>query len=216
VRTIVYVDSFNLYYRMLKPNPRFKWLNIHELARQVLRPANQVIRVNFYTARVSGRLDPHAPARQQVYFDALATVPEIKIHFGSFLMAEKWGELIHPPQFRPALDIAPPWPTVVRILKTEEKGSDVNLAAHLVRDALTRAFDVAAVLSNDTDLVEPIRIVAEECGLPVGLISPVERPAASLARVSTFLRHIRPRHLASAQFADPVPGTTLRKPAHWI
>ncbi|MDX2224209.1 MAG: NYN domain-containing protein [Rhodospirillaceae bacterium] len=216
MRTIVYVDSFNLYYRLLKQQPRFKWLNVCELARQVLRPSNQVTRVNFYTARVSGRRDPHAPARQQVYFDALATVPEISLHFGNFLMAEKWSELVHPPQFRPGTTIAPPWPTVVRVLKTEEKGSDVNLAAHLVRDALTGAFDVAAVLSNDTDLVEPIRIVARECNLPVGLIAPVKKPAAGLVGVSSFVRHIRSHHLAVAQFHDPVPGTAIRKPPTWV
>jgi hypothetical protein len=41
----------------------------------------------------------------------------------------------------------------------------VNLGVHLVRDAFRRAFDVAAVLTNDTDLVEPMRIVTRELGM---------------------------------------------------
>ena len=32
--------------------------------------------------------------------------------------------------------------------KTKEKGSDVNLAAHLVRDAFQRAFEVAVLITN--------------------------------------------------------------------
>jgi hypothetical protein len=39
--------------------------------------------------------------------------------------------------------------------KVEEKGSDVNLASHLLLDAFQNSFDVGAVLSNDSDLVEP-------------------------------------------------------------
>ena len=41
----------------------------------------------------------------------------------------------------------------------EEKGSDVNLSAHLLNDVWKGLFDAAAVISNDTDLVTPIRMV---------------------------------------------------------
>ncbi|WP_141245942.1 MULTISPECIES: NYN domain-containing protein [Mesorhizobium] len=34
--------------------------------------------------------------------------------------------------------------------KTEEKGSGVDLGAHLVRDAFVDAFDLAYVVKNDT------------------------------------------------------------------
>ncbi len=50
------------------------------------------------------------------------------------------------------------------MVKSEEKGSDVNLGAHLVRDAFTDAFDVAVILTNDSDLVEPVRIAVQEAG----------------------------------------------------
>jgi uncharacterized LabA/DUF88 family protein len=45
----------------------------------------------------------------------------------------------------------------VEILDTEEKGSDVNLAVHIINDAWSNHFDVALVLSQDTDLIEPLR-----------------------------------------------------------
>jgi hypothetical protein len=135
MKTNIYVDGFNLYFRLLKANPSLKWLNPKLLAEQVLQPRNVIQTVRYYTARVSGRLDARAPARQQVYLDALATVPEITVHMGNFLTAPKWAGIVHPPQTLPPVLIPPPWPDVIRVWKVEEKGSDVNLASHLIRDA---------------------------------------------------------------------------------
>jgi hypothetical protein len=218
MRTNVYIDGFNLYYRLLKSSPQFKWLDLRALASAVLQPQNQIQAVRYYTARVSGRFDPNAPARQQVYLDALGTLPGVTVHMGNFLVMGKWAELVHPPQFRGGTTphCEAPFPDVVKVWKTEEKGSDVNLGSHLLRDAFLGAFEAAAVLSNDTDLVEPIRIVAQEIGLPVGLICPVARPAAGLAGVASFIRHIRPQHLSASQFPDSVPGASVQRPAAWV
>ncbi|WKA26219.1 NYN domain-containing protein [Bradyrhizobium roseum] len=221
MRTIIYVDGFNLYYRMLEQRPDLKWLDIKQVAEKTLRPENQVIGVRYYTARVSGRHDPQAPGRQQVYFDALSTIPEISLHMGNFLSAKKFAGLVHPPSFRPhlAAPLPQPWPVVVRVHKTEEKGSDVNLASHLLLGAFRNDYDVAAVLSNDTDLVEPIRIATRELGKVVGLLSPVSAPAPQLRAVSSFVRHIKISDLASSQFPDPIilpDGTALIKPATWV
>lgn len=217
MRTCVYIDGFNLYYRLLKDNPALKWLDLKALSIALLQPQNQIQAVRYYTARISGRFDPAAPARQQVYLDALMSVPEISIHLGSFLVSKPWAGLIHPPQMRGGLvpQFTPPYPVVAKIWKTEEKGSDVNLASHLVRDAYTGSFDVAAVLSNDTDLVEPIRIVTQELGLPVGLLAPVPVPSASLAQVASFVRHVRIQHLQASQFPNQIPGIGIARPASW-
>lgn len=221
MRTIVYVDGFNLYYRLLEKRPHLKWVNPKALAEQALSAQNQVTQVRYYTARVSGRTDPTAPARQQVYFDALATVPEISVHMGTFLSSTKFAGLVHPPEFRPHLPtaMAPPWPAVVRIHKTEEKGSDVNLASHLLLDAFRGNFDVAVILSNDSDLVEPIRIATQALGKVVGLLTPVSNPNPQLRQVSRFVRHLSTGHVAAAQFVNPITlpdGTQIIKPATWI
>ena len=221
MRTIVYIDGFNLYYRMLKSNPQSKWLNPLALAQAVLDPQHQVIRVNYYTARVSSRAhDPNAPARQAIYLRALGTVPEIAIHEGNFLASETWMPLATPPDARPLGYVwTQPLPAVVRVTKSEEKGSDVNLGAHLVRDAFTGAFDLAVVVTNDSDLVEPIRIATQEAGRRVGLLKPVKFATKSLTDVSSFHLHIRPGHLAKAQFPNPLiaaDGTQILKPNSWI
>ncbi len=206
-----------MYYRALKPIGH-KWMNIDALSEAVLPASNRITAIKYYTARVSGRIDPGAPARQHAYLRALESLPRVTIHYGNFLTGKKWAGLVQPPQFRP-VHVLPPGVAahVAYVWKTEEKGSDVNLGVHLVRDAFTHGFDEAAVLTNDTDLVEPIRIVTQETGLPVTLLTPVSRPATSLVAVSSHVRHIRP-YLGPCVFPDHVKlagGKTVVKPAGW-
>jgi uncharacterized LabA/DUF88 family protein len=218
MRTIIYIDGFNLYFRLLEKQPALKWLNVKVLGERLLQPANKVIGVKYYSARVSGRVDPAAPARQQLYLNALHTVPEISVHMGTFLWSKKFAGLVKPPEFRPRIILPPPWPNVVKVVKVEEKGSDVKLACHLLLDSFQNNFDVAAVLSNDSDLVEPIRIVTQVMGKPVGLLSPVSNPNPELCRASSFIRHISVSDLAASQFSSPLmraDGSSLLKPASW-
>lgn len=217
-RTIVYIDGFNLYYRALKGTAH-KWLDIVALSQAVLPKTCQIVGVNYYTAHVSGRVDPTAPTRQNAYLRALRTLPLVQIHLGNFLVSQKWAGLVQPVQFRPAVALPNPGPVpnVAYVWKTEEKGSDVNLGVHLVRDAFQGKFELAAVLTNDTDLVEPIRIVTQELGLPVTLLAPNGGPATSLKRVATSTRHIVP-YLAPCQLPSiiPVAGKSpIQKPATW-
>ncbi len=58
MRTIVYVDGFNLYFRLLKSRPALKWLDVIKSAEALLNPTNKIVGVKYYTARVSGRFDP--------------------------------------------------------------------------------------------------------------------------------------------------------------
>lgn len=105
---------------------------------------------------------------------------------------------------------------VAEVHTMEEKGSDVNLAAHLLNDAWKNAFDAAIVFSNDTDLIEPIRMVAVERQKPVTVVCPGRwAMAPGLQRVATHQRHIHRSMLVAAQFPDPIPGTTIRKPVNW-
>jgi hypothetical protein len=112
---------------------------------------------------------------------------------------------------RPLLDAL-----IAEVHTMEEKGSDVNLAAHLLNDAWKASFDAAAVFSNDTDLIEPIRMVTAERKKPVFVVCPGRwQMAPGLELVSTHQRHIRRAMLAAAQFPDPIPGTTISKPVGW-
>jgi hypothetical protein len=210
MRVSVYVDGFNLYYRALR-GTAYKWLNLQTLAHELLDPADSVSAIRYFTARVSSRSgDPDAPRRQQLYLKALKTLPSLTVHYGRFLPKTKWRPITHP-HWDPHV--------FVEIHDTEEKGSDVNLAAHLLNDGWHGRYDVALVMSQDTDLLEPIRMVTSGLDKLVGLVwldgaSPNKR----LRSVASFVRHVNASRLARAQFPNPVMGCDghhVYKPDGW-
>ncbi len=193
MRTMVYVDGFNLYYRALR-GTGFKWLDIDKLCRSVLDPANKIEEIKYYTANISGKFDKDAPTRQQIYLRALRSIPNLTIYRGRFLTTTSKGPCVSQPS------------KIGHIYRSEEKGSDVNLAVHLVADGFRDAYDAAVVLSNDTDLVEPIRLVNEELRKPVGVICPASKCAGQLART----RSLRPPHLQAEAAPSSISKTNQR------
>ena len=116
------------------------------------------------------------------------------------------------------ISLAPGGPTGAVVVRTEEKGSDVNLATMLVADAYRGKFEVAAVLSTDSDLALPIELIRKELGLPVGVLFPKKRYSVELARAAAFKRTFDDRLLRQCQFADTLldaAGRTISKPRGW-
>jgi hypothetical protein len=219
-RTYIYVDGFNLYYRLLSKEPRLKWLDLKFLFREILDIDNEIVKIRFFTARISGRGDLDRPRRQQLYLSALSSLSEVSIHYGNFLLSKKFARVKHPPEFMPPLQVQlqQPWPDLVKIHKTEEKGSDVNLACYLLLDAFQAKFDVAAIVSNDSDLVEPLKIATKELGKTVGLITPVPSPNQKLKEYASFVRHITRSDLARSQFPLDIhlpDGRIISRPDVW-
>jgi hypothetical protein len=206
MKTNVYVDGFNLYYGAVRKTP-YKWLNIHKLCRLLL-PQNQIHRIRYFTALVQNTPnDPTKAQRQQTFIRALETLPNFSVHYGSFLASNVRMPLVHPTAtHHNAL-----------VVKMEEKGSDVNLASLLLADAFRQDFDVAVVLSNDSDLVLPIEIVATELGLPVGILNPHKRFAVELMKVASFRKQIRKGALRASQFPRTLTDAngTITKPPGW-
>lgn len=208
MRTAVYVDGFNLYYGCLKGTP-YRWFDIKAACEAVLEKQNQITSIKYFTAMVSADRNPASPGRQKAYIKALeANCPEMLTIYGHYLS--------HPVSM-PTVD--PGLPKYVRVLKTEEKGSDVNLAVHLINDAWRDAFDCAIVISNDSDLAEAVHLVkAEHPKKLVGAILPLRqgrRASHQLRMAVDFVRQFRPATLKAAQLPDPIPGTTLAKPVGW-
>ena len=160
----------------------------------------------------------HHPRRiRDTYLKALGTLPNLHIHFGNFQVTNAWMPLAEPLQFWPPGQAPFPIPNSFCAVKTEEKGSDVNLGADLVRDAFLGAFEHAVLVTNDTDLKEPLRLVVQEVNLPATLLTPTNRPAVTLRDLATEVRHLSP-YLGVSQFPDPVIGSDGRliaKPADW-
>ncbi|MBI4332556.1 MAG: NYN domain-containing protein [Chloroflexi bacterium] len=157
-----YVDGFNLYYGCVR-NTCYKWLNLATLCRLLTRgQAVQCIR--YFTALVNPpTYDPDQRRRQLTFLRALKTIPNLTIHYGQF-RANRVS--------RPLANPASGAPVMVKVLDTKEKGSDVNLATYLLFDGFRKEYEMAVIISNDADLVEPIRLVTKEMHLPVGIWHP--------------------------------------------
>ena len=205
LRTYAYIDGLNLYYLAVKGTP-YRWLNVAELAQRML-PKYRIERVKYFTALVRARSDPNSPVRQQIYLRALRTVPNLSIVFGRFMAHRVPMRRAKPPHKR------------VLVIKTEEKGSDVNLATHLVHDAHNDRFDQALVVSNDTDLMEPIRIVCREIGKAVGVVSPKldSAPSRDLRASAAFIKRLRKGVLRDSQFPPRLVDDrgVFHKPPAW-
>lgn len=201
----VYIDGFNLYYGALKRSP-YKWLDPAALS-QTLLPSDTIQHIHYFTARVSSRpYNPTSAHDQGLYIRALKTIPNLTIKYGHFLTHSVPMYLTN---VMPAQKV---W-----VDKTEEKGSDVNLASHLLRDAYAKCFEVAVLVTNDSDLAEPVRIVAEEIGLPVGILNPHQFHSRELRQYATFLKRIRQGDLAASQFTRTLTDRkgTFAKPTGW-
>jgi len=203
-RAIVYVDGFNLYYGSLKGTP-YRWLDLVKLS-ELMLPDHTIVEVKYFTAIVDS---PSGSVRQQVYISALESRGRVSTYRGHFLSHVKkkprksgcsqCGEIR------------------AEVVVTEEKGTDVNLATHLVYDACTDAFDVAAVVSNDSDLVMPVRFAREKCGKTVGVLNPQRHPAQALLKSVDFYKKLRPGVLSASQLPEVIEcdGKQYQKPPTW-
>lgn len=204
MRTNVYIDGFNLYFGAVKGTP-YKWLDVQRLCEQLL-PPHDIQSVKYFTARISARAsDPQAPTRQQAYLRALATRPKVRLFYGHYTSHEVTLPLANTTPVRFA-----------RVIRTDEKGSDVNLAVHLVNDCHTLMLDSVVVVTNDSDLAEALRI-AKGLGKNVGILNPHRHPSNKLAQHCTFQKSIRHGVLAACQLPNPVNDARgpIHKPAGW-
>jgi len=204
------MDSTSITYGALKDSIH-KWLDLKQLFTNVLQPKNKIERIKYYTARVSARPeDLDAPTFQDIYLRALELyIPELTIVQGHFVRKQVQMRLATPINGKYFADV----------IKTEEKGSDVNLAVHMVNDGWQNQYDCAVVCSNDGDLSEAIRIVRRELHKTVLLVVPGDKknrpPSVALKRWASYTLRISEEHLAKSQLPNPIPGTTIHKPKSW-
>lgn len=207
LRTIVYIDGFNFYYGAVQ-GTRWKWLDPVALFRKVLGAQNALVKIKYFTARVRpSPNDPNLNVRQDTYLRALrAYCPLLELHYGHFL------------RHRVAMEHANPPPPSVEVWKNEEKGSDVNLALHVLNDAWLNAYDCAVIVSNDSDLAESLRLVKAQHQKIIGLVTPgapKRKTSRQLRECADFMKPIRTWMLHESQLPDRIPGTTIHKPPDW-
>lgn len=230
LRTNVYVDGFNLFYGAAKQTS-YKWVDLAALCQQVL-PSLTINRLRYFTALVKPMpADPQTRLRQEVYIRALETLPDLTVHYGHYLQSTVSMRLANP---------QPGGSRYADVLKMEEKGSDVNIATYMLVDAFRNDCEQLIVITNDSDLAEPVRIINREMNIPVGIFNPhtgdtatrrsrisgkplqKATPSVTLKRAARFYREITSEgpscHMALSQFSDQVmdsAGRTITRPADW-
>ena len=215
-RTRVYVDGFNFDYAAFAKgrgkHAAFRWLDLPRFFDAVL-PDLDITHMRYFTAKV--RPAPWKPtdfanaARQERYLRAIASLPRTTVHEAKFSTWEVTRHLAGPVGVEP---------TYVTVWDTKEKGSDVSLASYMLVDGFKGLYNAAIVVSDDSDLLDPVRLVRSELGLKVGVVRVrVHRASVFRAEVD-FVRSVRRWHFATCQLpavVDLPGGGVIRKPSGW-
>lgn len=241
MRVGVYVDAFNLYYgvkKQLGSAPGWKWLDVRVLAaRYAGWSGSHVDRVVYCTARVNDPTNPGQTQRQSFYLKALAASGSVDVieegYYSSW--AKESVMTVDPLGTRMPRALVDSQRTLhwdarlpvrrnaggavlATVRKREEKGSDVNVATHLIVDVLERRIDAAIVVSNDSDLALPIRVARTH--VPIGLLNPGTNPlAGDLKGLPTdgvgrhWWRSLDPQYVQACQLPDPSEG--IHRPPGW-
>jgi len=199
-RVIVYIDGFNLYFGIVEAGyGSNKWLDVKKLTQSLLQSNQEIIQVKYFTSRVGN--DPEKQKRQSTYIEALESIG-VKVYYGHYqrgtVECNRCGNI---------------WPTY------SEKMTDVNIATQIIIDAYKDNYDMAMLVSGDSDLVPPIKVIHENFKQKrVFVAFPPKRHNSSVSLVAKGSMTIGRKKLADSQLPNEVQktdGYILRKPSEW-
>ena len=138
----------------------------------------------------------------------MATTPGVEAQYG----------VIRPRiKIRRLADRIPGLPEFVRILDSEEKATDVNLATRRLVNGFTGTYEQAVVVSNDSHLAAPMKYVRDELSLKMTVVNPDNRNHThrNLIDSATYVRRLRKSHLRRSQFPPAINDAQgpITKPA---
>ncbi|WP_420438103.1 NYN domain-containing protein [Candidatus Poriferisodalis sp.] len=201
-RVAAYIDGFNLYHGLMEAKlGSSRWLDLRAMCSNLLKPHQQLVSVRYFTTRV--RNDPEKQARQGTYIDALLAHGGVEIDFGHFLSK--------PAQCKQCGK---------RWQRSEEKKTDVNIAVRLLDDAYDDLFDVAIVISGDSDLAPPIESVQRRHPAKTVVVAfPPKRRSAELRRAARVALPIGDGVIRRSRLPDSIfkaNGHKLQAPQGWL
>jgi len=201
-RVIVYIDGFNLYFGLKSRNwKRYYWLNLQEMAKNLLSPNQQLVATKYFTSRISG--PPDKARRQSTFLDALGTLSDFEFFYGRYQQNKRYCRHCGKTD-----------------LISNEKMTDVNTATEMMADAFANKFDTAIVVSADADLTAPISKIRAFFGTKTVVVAfPPKRSSFDLQRVASATLNIGRGVLAKSVFPPSVQqanGHILTRPAEWI
>ena len=199
-RVVAYIDGFNLYFGMREAGfDKCRWLDVVKLINSLLEPNQELIKVKYFTSRVSN--NPDKQKRQSTYLDALESTGT-QIIYGNYqdnnTECNRCGHV---------------WKSA------KEKMTDVNIATSMIIDAFKDKYDMAMLISGDSDLSPPIKAIHELFKQKrVFIAFPPKRHNSTMAIVSRGSMIIGRKKLVDAQFDEVViskTGFKLRIPDQW-
>ncbi len=200
-RVIVYIDGFNLYFGIKSKGwDDTLWLNIKGLANSLLKENQLLLETKYFTSRV--RNNPPKEKRQGTYIEAIETLRDVSVYYGHYQSKiEQCRKCGHSYPYN------------------SEKMTDVNIATELLCDAFTDKYDIAIIVSGDSDLVPPITAV-KNCfpDKKVVVAFPPDRFNNNMKLVASGSLFIKRVKLTSNQLPDIVikpDGFNLVKPFEW-
>ena len=200
-RVVAYIDGFNLYFGLKSAGwKRYYWLNLQLLAKNLLKPGQDLVFTKYFTSRVSYPAEKER--RQSTFLEALETLNDFRIYYGHYQSdpqrCRKCGHKVWIPN---------------------EKMTDVNIAVEMLSDAYQNLFDVALVISADSDLSPPLLAIKELFPEKRVVIAfPPQRHSAQLQRLAHGFIQIGRASIARSAFPAKVPkadGFILRRPTEW-
>jgi hypothetical protein len=77
--------------------------------------------------------------------------------------------------------------------------------------------DAAVLVSNDSDLLTPLKVARHRFGLAVGLLNPHPIASKALVPVASFVKQVRPGVLSVSQFPETLQDQKgeIRRPFAW-
>jgi uncharacterized LabA/DUF88 family protein len=177
----------------------YKWLNVKKLVLSLLQPNQELVEVKYFTSRVNN--NPDKQKRQSTYLDALESI-DVKIIYGHYQNGteecNRCGNV---------------WKSA------KEKMTDVNIATSIIVDGFKDEYDMAMLISGDSDLTPPIKSIHDLFkNKRVFIAFPPKRHNNSMSIVAKGSLTIGRKKLLDAQFNDEViskSGFKLTIPNEW-
>ena len=200
-RVIAYIDGFNLYYGIKQGSHNDTlWLDIRLLALNLLKPDQELVFTKYFTSRVKN--DPPKEKRQKAYIEAIETLDDCHIYYGR-----------HQFNIEECRKCGHSYPYAI------EKMTDVNIAVEMLGDAYLDKYDMALLITGDSDLIPPINAVHRLFNAKrVFVAFPPNRHNVSIQRAAKGSIIIGKERLRNAQFPQSVAkkdGFILKRPPQW-
>ncbi len=137
-RVMVYIDGSNLYHYLRYSESRTN-LDFSKFANKLAGKDRHLVRTYYYNAPLDQMKQPEQYRAQQKFFSSLRKIDYLEVRLGRLSYNKR----------RP--DVAP-----------TEKGVDIRLATDMLLHAVAGIYDVAVLVSGDTDFVDAVQAVKGE------------------------------------------------------